>query len=49
MVIRTLYPLNAQEWEILAKDLERGPTDEQTKFIREAMEHADTLITSYDD
>lgn len=47
--MRTISPLDAREWETLVEDLERGPTDEQRKFIRKAMEHADTLIVSSDD
>ena len=47
--MRTISPLDEQEWDVLVKDLERGPTDEQIAFIRKAIKQADTLVVSYDD
>ena len=49
MVMRTIPPLEDHEWDALAADLEKGPSDEQVEFVRKAIEHAGTLIVSYAD
>lgn len=49
MVMRTIPPLEDLEWDALVNDLKKGPSDEQVEFIREAIDHANTLTVSYDD
>lgn len=49
MVIRTIPPLGDQEWNTLVDDLEKGPSEEQAEFVREAVNHASTFNVSYDD
>ena len=48
VVIRTIPPLEGREWDALVADLERGPSDEQVKFVREAVELANTFNVSND-
>ena len=48
MVIRTIPPLGDHEWDALVADLERGPSDEQVKFVREAVDLANTFNVSND-
>ena len=48
MVIRTIPPLGDHEWDALVADLERGPSDEQVKFVRDAVELASTFNVSND-
>ncbi|MCG8626432.1 MAG: hypothetical protein MJE68_31090 [Proteobacteria bacterium] len=49
MVMRTIPPLEDHEWDALVADLEKGPSDEQAKFVREAIDLANTFNVSNDD
>lgn len=49
MVMRTIPPLEDREWKALVSDLEKGPSDEQAEYVREAIKLADTFKVSYDD
>ncbi len=48
MVIRTIPPLGDHEWDALVADLESGPSGEQVKFVREAVDLANTFNVSND-
>ena len=48
MTMRTIAPLNDRDWKILVEDLEKGQTDGQAKFMREAIELADGFDVSDD-
>ena len=37
MPLRTIPPLDDDEWEILMKDFEKGQTEEQAEFARKAV------------
>ena len=49
LALRTIAPLNDRDWEILVKDLEKGPTDEQAEFIHKAIERVRSLNMSIRD
>lgn len=49
MVMRTIAPLNDRDWKILVEDLEKGQTDEQAKFMREAIDLANSFNVSNED
>ena len=36
--LRTIKPLNDKSWRILIQDLEKGQTEEEAKFLQEALE-----------
>ena len=38
MPLRTIEPLSDKSWRILTRDLEKGQTEEEAKFLREALE-----------
>ena len=49
MVMRTIPPLDRHEWDTLVWDMEKGPSEEQAKFVRKAVKLANTFNVSYND
>ena len=48
MVMRTIPLLEDHEWDALVDDLKSGPSDEQVKFVRDAVDFANTFNVSND-
>lgn len=46
MALREIQPLDDKDWNTLIMDLEKGQTEEQTKFLKEALNHAKNLKIS---
>ena len=49
VTLRTIAPLDDNEWEILMNDLKKGQTEEQAEFVRKAIALASNLNVSYED
>ena len=49
MTMRMITPLNDRDWKTLAEDLAKGQTDEQARFMREAIELANSFDVSNED
>ena len=49
MTIRTIPPLDDDEWIALMEDLEKGETEEQAECVRKAIARASKLNVSYED
>ena len=46
MALREIQPLDDKDWNTLIDDLEKGQKEEQTMFLKEALNHAKNLKIS---
>jgi hypothetical protein len=46
MALREIQPLEEKHWNALVDDLENGQTQEQAKFLKEAIENKNKIETT---